>query len=354
VSAENLEPLRQIFSGTGFSKQFFCDSWVIIFWRPDGLGSRACRVVEAVSGPLGVQGAAADVPALCDGVDWFRRSRCLTSASEGSPNGCSAPPSRKSLRRDLLQCAAPLSRRDVMQTAPRRSGCRSPELEVHHFIKADRLLADPASRQEDFVFQIFTISTSHHDFRNSSGGLAKLIASRRASSLSSILSFQPRTGGASHRRAGFTVLVKERLRAKRTALTRKAFKHKKRERSVVCCRNFFGSHESCSLQGSDNPAAKQHSDRLSPFPFRFWTGQHRPQGWLTHRCPVLGVEEASTRCAWRQLGRTSLFGNCNRGQVECATEIINRFSHICPENNKQIIGTCHFCSNLQPTLLCGR
>jgi len=81
--------------------------------------------------------------------------------------------------------------------------------------------------------------------------------------------------------------------------------------------------------------------------FRFHAGQHRPQGWLRHRYLMLGLEKTSTRCAWRQLGRTSPCGDCKCGQVECATVITNRFSHIRAENNKQIIGTGHFCSNLQ-------
>src|SRR6201987_2349969 len=79
--------LWQIFSGTGFPNHFFCDSWVVGFWRADheehiiGLGSRACTVVEAVPGQVRAQGTAADVPALRDGVDWTRRSQ------EGSADG---------------------------------------------------------------------------------------------------------------------------------------------------------------------------------------------------------------------------------------------------------------------------
>ena len=79
--SSTLALLWQIFSGTGFPNHFFCDSWVVGFWRADheehiiGLGSRACAVVEAVSGPLRAQGAAAHVPALRDEVDWIRQSQ---------------------------------------------------------------------------------------------------------------------------------------------------------------------------------------------------------------------------------------------------------------------------------------
>src|SRR6516162_3120442 len=82
--------LWQIFIGTGFPNHFFCDSWVVGFWRADheehiiGLGSRACAVVEAVSRPLRAQGAAAHVPGFRDGVDWTRRSQ------ECSANGGAA------------------------------------------------------------------------------------------------------------------------------------------------------------------------------------------------------------------------------------------------------------------------
>jgi hypothetical protein len=46
------------FLETGFPNQFFCDSWVVGFWRADheehfiGLGGRSYRMVEAVPGPL--------------------------------------------------------------------------------------------------------------------------------------------------------------------------------------------------------------------------------------------------------------------------------------------------------------
>src|SRR6516225_8349786 len=86
----SLALLWQIFIGTGFPNHFFCDSWVVGFWRADheehiiGLGSRACAVVEAVSRPLRAQGAAAHVPGLRDGVDWTRRSQ------ECSANGGAA------------------------------------------------------------------------------------------------------------------------------------------------------------------------------------------------------------------------------------------------------------------------
>jgi hypothetical protein len=73
--------LWQILSGTGFPNHFFCDSWVVGFWRADheehiiGLGSRACTVAKVVRGPVRAQGSAADVPALRDGVDWSWRSQ---------------------------------------------------------------------------------------------------------------------------------------------------------------------------------------------------------------------------------------------------------------------------------------
>src|ERR1700686_3461789 len=69
------------FEQYGFPNQFFCDSWVVGFWRADheehiiGLGSRACTVAEAVRGPVRAQGAAGGVPALRDGVDWTWRSQ---------------------------------------------------------------------------------------------------------------------------------------------------------------------------------------------------------------------------------------------------------------------------------------
>ena len=69
------------FLETGFPNQFFCDSWVVGFWRADheehfiGLGGRSYTLVEAVPGPLRAQGAAADVPALRGRVDWTRRSQ---------------------------------------------------------------------------------------------------------------------------------------------------------------------------------------------------------------------------------------------------------------------------------------
>ena len=62
------------FLETGFPNQFFCDSWVVGFWRADheehfiGLGGRSYTLVEAVPGPLRAQGAAADVPALLAGL----------------------------------------------------------------------------------------------------------------------------------------------------------------------------------------------------------------------------------------------------------------------------------------------
>ena len=75
TGAHMLALLWQIFSGTGFPNHFFCDSWVVGFWRADheehiiGLGSRACTVVEAVPGQVRAQGTAADVSPLRDGAD---------------------------------------------------------------------------------------------------------------------------------------------------------------------------------------------------------------------------------------------------------------------------------------------
>jgi hypothetical protein len=104
--AKPLQPLRratslallwQIFSVTGFPNQFFCDSWAVGFWRADheehiiGLGSRACPVVEGVSGPFGPQGAAADVPGLCIGTD---RSAAPTADERAIAIKSEAPPSK--------------------------------------------------------------------------------------------------------------------------------------------------------------------------------------------------------------------------------------------------------------------
>src|SRR6202521_5486403 len=81
AGGQSLALLWQILSGTGFPNHFFCDSWVVGFWRADheehiiGLGSRACTVAKVVRGPVRAQGAAADVPALRDGVDWTWRSQ---------------------------------------------------------------------------------------------------------------------------------------------------------------------------------------------------------------------------------------------------------------------------------------
>src|ERR1700682_4279675 len=78
---QGLTLLWQILSGTGFPNHFFCDSWVVGCWRADheehiiGLGSRACTVAKVVRGPVRGQGAARDVPALRDGVDWTWRSQ---------------------------------------------------------------------------------------------------------------------------------------------------------------------------------------------------------------------------------------------------------------------------------------
>ena len=81
VKDDVLALLWQIFSGRDSQISFSVNSWAVGFWRADheepiiGLGSRACPVVEAVLGALGPQGAAANVPALRDGVDWTRRSQ---------------------------------------------------------------------------------------------------------------------------------------------------------------------------------------------------------------------------------------------------------------------------------------
>jgi hypothetical protein len=73
--------LRQILGGAGFPNQFFCDSWVVGFWRGRPwltgrwIGRRAWALAQAVSGSVRPQGAATDVSALRVGSDRSRRSQ---------------------------------------------------------------------------------------------------------------------------------------------------------------------------------------------------------------------------------------------------------------------------------------
>src|ERR1700704_3067741 len=82
--------LWQILSGAGFPNQFFNDSWVVGFWRADhgrqdaGLERRAWTLAQAVSGSVGSQSAATNVPALRVGADWpWRPQECSADGGAG-------------------------------------------------------------------------------------------------------------------------------------------------------------------------------------------------------------------------------------------------------------------------------
>src|SRR5262245_46768663 len=84
ISLAKWETVSGRFGGylsTGFPNHFFCDSWVVGFWRADrgwqdvGLERRAWTLSQAVSGSVGTQGAATDVPALRVGADRSWRSQ---------------------------------------------------------------------------------------------------------------------------------------------------------------------------------------------------------------------------------------------------------------------------------------
>ena len=80
TGAKGLALLWQIFSGAGFPNHFFCDSWVVGFWRGRpwlqdvGLERRAWTLSQAVSGSVGSQGAATNVSTLRVGADRSWRS----------------------------------------------------------------------------------------------------------------------------------------------------------------------------------------------------------------------------------------------------------------------------------------
>src|SRR5262245_60130226 len=73
--------LWQILSGTGFPNQFFCDSWVVGFWRGRPwlagcrIGETSLNVGSCVSESIGAQGTAPDVSAVRVGADRPWRSQ---------------------------------------------------------------------------------------------------------------------------------------------------------------------------------------------------------------------------------------------------------------------------------------
>src|SRR5258707_9205422 len=99
--------LWQILRDTGFPNQFFCDSWVVGFWRADhgwqdiGLERRAWTLAQAVSGSAGSQGAATDVPALRVGTDRSWRSQEHSTDGEAACAGRMRPIAPLHCRRGL-------------------------------------------------------------------------------------------------------------------------------------------------------------------------------------------------------------------------------------------------------------